>query len=269
MRTIVHISDLHFGHEDAIRVNALRTFINEASPHMVCVSGDLTQRARRHEFEAARAFIDSLNAPHIVIPGNHDVPLYDVFSRLTQPFAKYRKFFHEELEPSYADGEIIIVGLNSARGLTIKDGRLDPKQVQHAAERFARSNGAVKIVVTHHPFDVPSGHPETDIIGNAGDAMAVLAEAGADVFLAGHLHATHATSSFERYRIRGHAALVVHAGTATSSRVRGEENAFNVLHVDGLRIAVDHAVWRSDAFAIAKTSRFVRDAKGCWGPKPR
>jgi 3',5'-cyclic AMP phosphodiesterase CpdA len=231
------------------------------------VSGDLTQRARSHEFTEARAFIDSLPSPHVVIPGNHDVPLYDVFSRLTRPFAKYRKYFHEELEPHYVDDEIVMCGLNSARGLTIKDGRLDRAQVERAAMRFRDHAQAVKIVVTHHPFQVPPGHEEDDIIGRARDAMAKLAEAGADLFLAGHLHATHAASSFERYRIPGHSALVVHAGTATSSRVRGEDNAFNVLHVDGQHIAVGHIVWKGSAFALDRTSRFTR-AEGGWVTDP-
>jgi 3',5'-cyclic AMP phosphodiesterase CpdA len=267
MRTIVHISDLHFGREDATRVAALRSFIHATAPHLVAISGDLTQRARRHEFAAARAFVDSLETPHLVVPGNHDVPLYNVFSRVFSPYAKYRRHFHEELEPVFADDEVMVVGLNSARGLTVKDGRLDQTQVNDAARRFAGANGAVKIVVTHHPFDVPSGHTESDIIGNAGDAMAVLADAGADVFLAGHLHATNATSSYERYRIHGHAALVIHAGTATSSRTRREDNAFNVLRIERAKIAVEHAAWRDGGFVIAKTSRFARDAKGCWGPE--
>jgi 3',5'-cyclic AMP phosphodiesterase CpdA len=264
MRKIVHISDLHFGREDPVRVDALRAFIVDAAPHVTVVSGDLTQRARTHEFAAARAFVDSLPGPHVVIPGNHDVPLYDVFSRVFRPYAKYRKHFHEELEPWFVDDEMIIVGLNSARGLTIKDGRLDEKQVRDAAQRFRRSNGHVKIVITHHPFDVPPEHAYEDVIGNAGDAMAVLAEAGADLFLAGHLHATHATASSERYKIHGHSAIVVHAGTATSRRLRKEDNAFNVLHVERDRIAVDHAAWRDGRFAIAATTRFVRDGRNCW-----
>ncbi len=268
MRSVVHISDLHFGREDRERVDALRAFINGSEPDLVAVSGDLTQRARRHEFAAARAFVDSLTPPHLVIPGNHDVPLYNVISRVFTPYAKYRRHFHEELEPVFADDEIVVVGLNSARGLAIKAGRLDKKQVEHAARRFATSSGAVKIVVTHHPFDVPEGHPERDIIGNAGDAMARLADAGADVFLAGHLHATRAASSFERYRIHGHAAIVIHAGTATSSRTRREDNAFNVLRVEGSRIGVDHMGWRGGAFVVTKTSHFVRDAKGRWVVAP-
>lgn len=266
MRVIVHISDLHFGREDATRVDALRSFIQHSAPDVVAISGDLTQRARTHEFAAARAFVDSLGAPHVVIPGNHDVPLYNVLARLTDPYAKYRKHFHEELEPVYSDEELVIVGLNSARGLTLKNGRLDRAQAERAARRFASAKppGCVKIVVTHHPFDVPLGHHESDVIGNADDAMAVLADAGADVFLAGHLHATHAASSFARYRIHGHAALVVHAGTATSHRVRGEANAFNVLRVERERITVEHAVWRDAGFVVDRSSRFARDAGGRW-----
>lgn len=262
MRTIAHISDLHFGRTDPARVEALRTTIRALEPHVVAVSGDLTQRARALEFAEAREFIDSLPAPRVVIPGNHDVPVYDVVARLTRPFAKYKKHFHEELEPVYADDEIVICGLNSARGLTIKDGRLDDEQVERAALRFADRACAVKIVVTHHPFAIPPGQDEADLIGNARDAMAKLAAAGADLFLAGHLHATHAAPSFERYRIPGHSALVVHAGTATSGRTRGEDNSFNVLRIARDAITVEQMVWKDVAFKRDRTSRFVRGDGG-------
>ena len=267
MRTIAHISDLHFGRTDPTRVDALRRYIVAAQPDLVAVSGDLTQRARSAEFAAARAFIDSLPAPRVVIPGNHDVPLYDLVSRLTRPFAKYRKHFHEDLEPHHADDEMIVCGLNSARGLTVKDGRLDGAQVDRAIARFAERPAALKIVVTHHPFAVPPGHHEGDVIGDARDAMAKLARAGADLFLAGHLHSTHASSSFERYRIAGHSAIVVHAGTATSNRVRGEDNAFNVLRLDRDAITIEHVVWKERDFAVDRVSRFARGDVG-WFTDP-
>lgn len=262
MRTIAHISDLHFGRADQTRVDALRGYIAALHPDLVVVSGDLTQRARTAEFAAARAFVDSLPAPRLVIPGNHDVPLYDFVSRLTRPFAKYRKHFHAELEPVHVDDEMIVCGLNSARGLTIKDGHLDDEQVDRAIARFAERPGAIKIVVTHHPFAVPPGHNEGDVVGDAHDAMAKLASAGADLFLAGHLHSTHASSSFERYKIPGHSAIVVHAGTATSNRVRGEDNAFNVLRVDRDHITIEHVVWKQNAFAVDRVSRFARGDVG-------
>lgn len=266
MRTIVHVSDLHFGRTHASRVEALRAYVLALEPQVVAVSGDLTMRARTAEFAEARAFLDTLPKPQVVVPGNHDVPLYDLYARFFQPFAKYQRLFHPELEPFLVDEEIAICGLNSARGRTVKGGRLDEAQVREAVTRLSSvPSDLVKIVVTHHPFDLPPGHDETDILGGAREAMDALAAVGADVFLAGHIHATHTKSSFERYRIAGHSALVVQAGTATSTRTRGEVNAFNVLHVDRASITVEHVCWREDDFATTNTARFARQADG-WYP---
>lgn len=240
MRTILHISDLHFGRTDPTRVSAIHRFVMERRPDVIAVSGDLTQRARKREFAAAREFINSLPAPHVVIPGNHDVPLHNVFTRLLAPFAKYHEHFHEDLEPEYVDDELLICGLNSARGLTLKDGRLDRKQVEHAATRFRDRACCVKIVVAHHPFP--------------GHQVETLAEAGADVFLTGHLHATIAEPH--------HGAIVVNAGTATSNRVRDENNAFNVLVTSPGRIEVEHMVWKGVTFDHDRTSAFIRGPSG-------
>lgn len=148
----------------------------------------------------------------------------------------------------------------------MKGGRLNQGQVRDAVARLASvSSDVVKIVVTHHPFDLPPGHDEADILGGARDAMAALAAVGADVFLAGHIHATHAGSSFERYRIAGHSALIVQAGTAVSTRTRAEVNAFNVLRIERDAIVVEHVCWRDGRFATANTARFARRGDG-WYP---
>jgi 3',5'-cyclic AMP phosphodiesterase CpdA len=98
------------------------------------------------------------------------------------------------------------------------------------------------MVVTHHPFDLPPGVGEQRLVGRAHRAMAKLAEAGADLFLAGHLHLSHIGHSAERYRIAGHSALIVQAGTV-STRSRGEQPSFNVLRVQRSRISVARFVW--------------------------
>src|SRR6185503_14406687 len=114
MRTIVHLSDLHFGRLDARIVAPLLAAIGSVSPHLIAISGDFTQRARRRQFGEARAFIQSLEHPYLVVPGNHDVPLYDVARRFLRPLARYRQFVADDLEPSHVDDEIAVVGLDSA-----------------------------------------------------------------------------------------------------------------------------------------------------------
>ena len=265
MRTIVHLSDIHFGRVNAQIISPLIESIKNVSPDLVAVSGDLTQRARSREFIAARAFLDELPKPQIVVPGNHDVPLHNVFSRFAQPLAKYRRYITADLRPFYQDEELAALGVNTARSLTIKGGRINEKQIDWMRERLCAADpAAVKVVVTHHPFDLPEGHDERQLVGRARLAMETLASCGADLFLAGHLHVSHTTHTATRYKIKGHSALVVQAGTAASDRGRGEENSFNVVRVDWPHIDVERLEWtpKRDQFELASSERFRHTADG-------
>ena len=244
MRTIVHLSDVHFGRVDERLVDPLVDAVRAIAPDLVAVSGDLTQRARRAQFRQARAFLDRLPAPQLVVPGNHDVPLFNMAARFLDPFAGYRRYISRDLEPIYADEELIAAGLNSARALPLHGGgRLNEVQVMQAATRLrAAPPDAVRMIVTHHPFDLPEGHGDEHLIGRSDMAMQALAAAGADLFLAGHLHVSHVGHTAERYRIAGHSALVVQAGTL-STRERGEANTFNVLRLERPRITVERHSW--------------------------
>jgi 3',5'-cyclic AMP phosphodiesterase CpdA len=244
MRTIVHLSDLHFGRVDHKLLRPLQELVVRLAPDVVVVSGDLTQRARSEEFKAARAWLDTLPGPQIVVPGNHDIPLYNVASRFLTPLRNYTRYVTLDLAPEYVDDEIAILGINTARSLTIKDGRVNQEQLAQMRQRM-RSVGPhhTRIIVTHHPFDVPRHLDEGDVVERAPLAMQAFADCGVDLLLAGHMHASHAGSSAQRYDIDGYAALVVHAGTATSTRGRGEANSFNVLRVAPDDIQVERYSW--------------------------
>src|SRR3712207_3725723 len=129
MRKLVHLSDLHFGRIDYRVLDPLVADVGAAGPDLVVVSGDLTQRARRAQFKEARRFLDALPSPQIVVPGNHDVPLYDVFRRFLRPLEGFRRYISDDLEPFYADEEVAVLGVNTARSLTIKHGRINERQV--------------------------------------------------------------------------------------------------------------------------------------------
>lgn len=265
MRSIVHLSDIHFGRVHAHVIAPLIDAVRKVNPDLIAVSGDLTQRARSHQFREARTFLDSLPNPQIVVPGNHDVPLHNVFARFMQPLRKYRRYITNDLRPFYHDEEIAVLGVNTARSLTIKGGRINEEQVAWMRERLCASDPqAVKVVVTHHPFDLPEGHDERALVGRARMAMEHLASCGADLFLAGHLHVSHTTHSATRYKIKGHSALVVQAGTAASTRGRGEENSFNVLRIDRPHIAVQRFEWQpgSEEFELMTTERFRHTPEG-------
>ncbi len=268
MRTLVHLSDLHFGRVDPALLSPLRDLVHNIAPDVLVVSGDLTQRARSEEFEQARAFLDTLPGPQIVVPGNHDISLYNVFRRFAKPLDRYKRYITDDLDPIHIDGEIAVVGVNTARSLTIKDGRVNREQVGRIRERLAGLDPRItRIVVTHHPFDLPETFEQRDLVNRAPMAMEVFAECGVDVLLAGHMHVSHAASTAMRYQIDAYAALVVQAGTATSTRGRGETNSFNVLRVEHERVEVDRYGWDvlDGVYRIVVTEKFVR-SDSVWAP---
>jgi 3',5'-cyclic AMP phosphodiesterase CpdA len=267
MRTIVHTSDLHFPRVDSRMIGSLATCINDLAPDLVVVSGDLTQRARRGQFLQAAAFLKSLTPRVLVVPGNHDVPMFNIPARLLSPFAGYRQYIAEDLEPVFEDSEMLVVGLNSVRTVLFSDeGRLNVAQAERGAERLRLAPpDVVKIIVTHHPFDVPQGAPEDKMIGRSRMAMERLAAAGADIFLAGHLHVSHVGGTATRYQIAGHSALLVQAGTM-STRERGEPNSFNVLRLgDRNSVTIDRLAWDPSTytFTVRWTGTF-RLTSGAW-----
>jgi 3',5'-cyclic AMP phosphodiesterase CpdA len=268
MRTIVHLSDLHFGRLDRRLLTPLIHAICAAAPDLVAVSGDFTQRALHRQFVEARAFLDALHVRTLVVPGNHDVPLYNIAARFAAPLASYRRFISKDLEPAFQDEEMALVGLNTARAFVAKGaGKLSQAQVMRAADHLRRvPAGLVKIVVTHHPFDVPEGVAAEHLVGRANMAMAKLAEVGADVFLAGHLHVSHVGQTAERYKIKGHSALVIQAGTM-STRGRGESNTFNVLRIQRPDVTVERHSWdpEQQRFVASWAGKFHHTDRG-WAP---
>ena len=269
MRRIVHLSDLHFGKVDTAVAEALVRSVNELAPNVVVVSGDLTQRARTREFQDAREFLDRLPSPQIVVPGNHDVPLYNVIDRFARPLEKFQKYITPESAPVFADEEIAIVGINTARSLTIKGGRVNAEQVSLIRDVLnAQSENALKIVVTHHPFDLPEGTEAASVVGRADKFLPQLAACGAEVFLAGHLHIGGVVESAKRYELEGSkVVLVIQAGTAASVRGRGEVQSFNVIEIKNGVLTITQMAYRNDEIGFEKSHRkaYCRGKVG-WEP---
>jgi len=265
LRVVVHVSDLHFGRIDPAALPALAHAISSAQPDAVVVSGDLTQRALRREFIEARAFLDSLPFPKIVVPGNHDIPLFDLMSRSLRPLARYKQHIDEETEPFFADDEISIAGVNTARSLTISGGRISKQQMARVCHRFGSTTAdSTRIVVTHHPFDLPSRVKFKSLVGRARMAIDAFASCRVDIVLSGHMHVGGADASTVRYKTPGHSMLLVQAGTGSSSRLRGEANSCNIIRIDRPRIEIERLAWddKSGDFARAGGDAFVLSESG-------
>ena len=264
MPSLIHLSDLHFGAHDERLVEAVEQRIDGARPDLVVISGDFTQRARTEQFEQACAFLQRLaKAGHEVlgVPGNHDVPLYDVLRRFLSPLTRYRRYIDDTLCPFHELSGAAVLGINTARSLTFKDGRINEEQVAYIHEIFARTRPeTVRILVTHHPmFALPVGDgPELGkAIGRQGLALDAVAHAGVDLLLAGHNHRASAHHARDLVTDAGR-ALVIQAGTATSTRLRDEEQSFNLIEVGDGEVTVAVQAWDGTGYASRDAERFVR-----------
>lgn len=264
MRTIVHLSDLHFGRLLPETVEPCLAIVRELRPDLVVVSGDLTQRARKRQYAQAKAFLAALPRPQLVLPGNHDVPAYNLYRRLLQPLDRYKRIITRDLSPRYIDDEIAVFGVNSARSLVIKGGRINQEQLEWVeAQVQTLAESQVRIVVTHHPLDLPEGLSGVRLVGNADAAMHTFARCRIDLFLAGHLHLTYFGDT-ARYGIPGYSVPIMQAGTTISSRARGEPNSFFVHRVERDVIRTDTHQWNPGlgTFAVSDIRTFEREPAG-------
>lgn len=258
MQRIVHISDLHFGTEHPELLAPLRAAIDGAGAGMVAVTGDLTQRARRQQFRAARAFLDSLATPWISVPGNHDVPLDKVWDRLIRPFGRYREIIDADLSPVRRLGRLTLVGMNTVDPRAWQRGRIGRRAMRRACEALAGAGG-IGIVLAHHPFEQRPDAGKTQM-RHASTAAGALAACGAQVVLTGHLHQWRAEPFVTRNP--DHHILQVQVGTSLSRRLRGEPNDLAVLDFDGDRLEVRRLTWAPGAgdaaFRTADVRRYDR-----------
>jgi 3',5'-cyclic AMP phosphodiesterase CpdA len=263
VRTLAHLSDLHFGRIDPALLQPLRATLESIAPDVLVVSGDLTQRARASQFRAARAYLDTLPGVQVIVPGNHDVPLYNVFARFLAPLANFRRIVNDEVEPAFIDDEVAIVGVNTARSLVFKGGRINEAQVARVRALVCHlPEHVVKILVTHHPFDVRPEGRHAQVVGRARMALTRLAGCGADLLLAGHLHESRIGHTADRYSIAGLSALVVQAGTATSERTRESSNSFNVLRISARHVEIVAWLWNGAGFEPGPPQSFDHDGRG-------
>ena len=231
LRALLHISDVHFGpkHLDD-RAAAVQALVRDRRPDYVVISGDLTQRAKPHQFAAAKRFVETIPCPTIAVPGNHDVPLYRFWERAFSPFGAWRRHFSPELEPHVVDDEVCIVGLNTAFNRTLIGGRITSAQRRRVRALFeAAPRSAYRIVVAHHNLVRP---PELEDVpaplAGSVSALSVLHSSGVDMVLSGHVHQSYvapiAVAGAEE------CGVIVCAGTTTSSRGRGTEQGASTCH---------------------------------------
>ena len=263
MRRIIHLSDLHFGADEPVIAEGLLRDIERQSAHLLVVSGDLTQRARGSQFAAAERFLKHISLPQIVVPGNHDIPLYNVIARWLTPLDNYRRFINRNVEPTFADAELAVAGVNTARSNTRIDGRISPAQIERLRQFYAAEPDAkCKLLVAHHPFIPPVNDATAALVGGAPAALRMLEAHGCHLILAGHLHQAYTGDVRPHHVEIKRSILVIQAGTAISYRRRDETNAYNVLTIDGPKLALEVRTWNGQEFTGAAPQRFTQTEEG-------
>jgi len=268
VRHLLHISDVHFGppHLPELAEKIL-DYAERRRPDVVVVSGDLTQRAKPEQFRQARRFVDRFPMPALVVPGNHDVPLYRFWERSLRPFGAYQKHFAKELEPVWRDDELLLVGINTAHGWTVKEGKVRIRRLREMARLVAEAPESVfKVVVAHHHLTPPPRFGTQTVAENAFEAIRAFSEAGIDLVLSGHQHQTYLATSEEFYPTGGRPVLILHAGTTTSRRGRGSEadkNSFNWIRIDERSLLVSHYSWETTAGQFLEISRHWYPRRSC------
>ncbi|MFC7704655.1 metallophosphoesterase family protein [Plastorhodobacter daqingensis] len=257
------MSDLHFGRDRPELHAPMLAAVNRLQPDLVVISGDLTQRALAGQFRSAQAFISRLDARVLSVPGNHDVPLYNLAQRFFHPWRGFRRAFGPELEPGFSSAELVVAGMNTADPLSWQRGRVRSGSLARACARFrAAPPQALRVLVAHHPFEQAADAGKTPTRG-AQEALRRLRACGLDIVLTGHLH-KWSVGPYRRLRA-GAGALQIQAGTGLSTRQRGEENDFNLITREGPRLSVTRYVATPDGFVALPVLHMHRSGSGWAG----
>lgn len=250
MSSLLQISDPHFGTEQPPVAAALRELAQKLDPELVVLSGDITQRARSAQFAAAAAFMKQLPKRHFVaIPGNHDIPLFNVFARTFSPYAGFRNAFGDDLEPEFSGDSLRVICVNTTRPKRHKDGEVSPEQIERVATllRAARAE-QLRIVVVHQPVHVIRSQDIANLLHGHIKAVRTWSSAGADIVMGGHIHLPYVRPLNDHVTELHRRIWAVQAGTAISHRVRHDApNSVNVVRYQaGQRLCVVEQ-WDYDA----------------------
>lgn len=263
---IMHLSDLHFGTEEDATVNGLKNSIQSLSPDLIIISGDFTQVGSAAEYETAQNFLKDINTPFFCVPGNHDIPRYNLIERFFSPYKKYKTYIADDLCPFMETDHAIIAGINTARRMlphwNWSHGAVSDKQLDHIRDGFDEmdKNGQdrFRICVMHHPVQADEDFPLNVIFYNREKTLQMIHDMGVDLVLTGHVH--HADISN-----MGGSTVFLSASTALSTRLREQQNGFNIIDIDDDSFSIRHFNFDESSFhegELIRHNRFRPDSAG-------
>lgn len=256
MTTIAHISDLHFGREVPEVMQGLMANLAQVNPDLVIISGDLTQRAKIEEFEAAKVFLQQLPYPYFIVPGNHDLSATDIAERFFNPWEKWQQFVTPNLEPILHTDDYIVVGVNTARAAGFyfdwSRGQISEAQIEFVANTVRSiEEPKLRLVVAHHPFWLPQQAEYRDVVQNRDQAIDAFQRAGVDIILSGHIHMAYTQI------LNG--VIISHAGTTFSNRtLETHPNSFNIIKGNREKLTISFMEWEKDKFHLKEDRYFQR-----------
>ncbi len=250
---LVHLSDLHFGTENVRIIEKLQCTIDATNPDLVVVSGDFTQIASSKEFSIAQEFLNGLKAKVFCVPGNHDIPRFHLWERLTNPYKKYKIYIHDDLRPVCEFNDVIIAGINTARRVlphwNWANGAISQAQLEHLRQVYKDSPAQRRICVFHHPIQTSLNSPMNTVVFGAKNALQALNNMKVDLVLTGHVHHASVTTLGDI----DHKTVYVSASTAISSRLRQQENGFNVIAIENQTMNIEIYVYDGAKFSCKET----------------
>jgi 3',5'-cyclic AMP phosphodiesterase CpdA len=263
---LVHVSDLHFGHHDPVVAASLAADIDGQEPDLIVASGDFTQLGTKEEFVAARAFLDTLNAPVFAVPGNHDVPAINILRRFLDPYGLYRRYIAKEVEPFLEVDGVAFAGMKTSRRMRLEwnwgHGTISREQLEHLERRFAQASpDAIRVVVAHHPLLFPTEVmvQQTKRVKRADEALETFARLGVRLVLSGHFHLSYVRKHEAKGTVIEGAptglrqsavapVLVAQASSTISTRLRGEPNAYNLIDISAHKLTITVREWRGQSW---------------------
>lgn len=245
---IFHISDLHFGMQQPFIEDHFFKEIETIKPDIILISGDVTQRATSEQFLLFSTFLKKIDGMILVVPGNHDIPLHNFFSRLFSPFKRYNRYVSNNLTSQFENNRVRILGVNSVDPSKIKNGKLSSATLSYIKSYFEPSFNGINILFFHHNFDYLEGLHKP--LENYQLFLNYLKDSPIHIVSTGHSHYANITL-IEKNNHRS--CLILHAGSLLCLRKKDGVNSYYSIETNEHSCKIDWRVFKDWSFQTLST----------------